>query len=492
MKYVPILRKEILQVAALKPSEFRPFVKGWNKNKMKKLFTVDGKPHYRIYLPLIDIKTTLPPTKGINHIIIENFIEDKGYKLLDYNQGIAVNNKGRKLRVSRILKGNPSLYKLFINDHNRIKQSKDNLLVVISRHPYDIAGMSTHRGWTSCMNIVPSERPENEDDDYEDMTPYIEKAVKSETLIAYLVKKSDPNINKPLGRILLKPYYKVKNRKDKILVMSCVYGNVTPSFKETVKQWLNGKFHRQEGIYTLDNNIYPEETDDVYIIEVPDKYKLLRTLTDITSANVINKKLPILKKLLDDYPWLNNPEAYFNYFDNKRFHHRHTSERLEKQPFYVEGYWEKVPWKIGGFYGGMLSTIFEDGIFVGSNFKHSIFENGTFYNGRFAEDSIFKGGTFKGGSFFGTFKGGTFENGHFYLNNNKQWRGGNWKRGDVHIRFKNQSILVVTDCKVNPLVIKKALLPFKDDVVGYSNPVVKDYKDLLKNFPEIKKDILKK
>ena len=73
--------------------------------------------------------------------------------------------------------------------------SSNNLWIVISNHAYDIAGMSTNRDWTSCMNIIGGECKE-----------YVEKDIEFGTLVCYIIDKKDTNIEHPYGRILIKPY----------------------------------------------------------------------------------------------------------------------------------------------------------------------------------------------------------------------------------------------------------------------------------------------
>jgi len=71
----------------------------------------------------------------------------------------------------------------------------DDKLIVVSRHPYDLAGMSTDRSWRSCMHITDGS---NKD--------YVTKDIIGGSLVAYLINKTDLNINNPLGRVLIKPY----------------------------------------------------------------------------------------------------------------------------------------------------------------------------------------------------------------------------------------------------------------------------------------------
>ena len=70
-----------------------------------------------------------------------------------------------------------------------------DLWIVISNHSYDIAGMSTNRDWTSCMNIFNG-----------DNRIYVKHDIQYGTLVVYIIDKKDTNINQPYGRVLIKPY----------------------------------------------------------------------------------------------------------------------------------------------------------------------------------------------------------------------------------------------------------------------------------------------
>ena len=98
-------------------------------------------------------------------------------------------------------KGNINALDLFSADPVRLSKniksaiSSNDLWIVISNHAYDIAGMSTNRDWTSCMNIIGGECKE-----------YVEKDIEYGTLVCYIIDKKDTNIEHPYGRILIKPY----------------------------------------------------------------------------------------------------------------------------------------------------------------------------------------------------------------------------------------------------------------------------------------------
>lgn len=176
---------------ALKPSQYIwSLVKGWDKNKLIKEFQNQShkkdRNAYRIFIPVVsNDNTSLEPNPQI-----KQFLDQQGFEIIDYTKGqVKKKYDGRTLRLGKVLPD--ELKQTFANDPSR-QATKKETMAVISRHPYDLAGMSTGRGWTSCQNL---------DDDSE--CAYVPKDIKQGTLIAYEVAVKDYNINNPLGRILI-------------------------------------------------------------------------------------------------------------------------------------------------------------------------------------------------------------------------------------------------------------------------------------------------
>lgn len=213
---------------ALRPSQYRRYVKGWDKSRYNKIFG----DKYRIYLPLQKSTEGIEPNKTVVDVL-----ESLGYTVTveDYMAGYATKSN-RKFKIGRILTnqyvGNEEMQDriiaLFVNDPARAGRA-GNLLVVISRHPYDIAGMSTDRGWSSCMNI-----------DSGAMRQYVQSDVVYGTLVAYLIKSNDTNITNPIARVLIKPFVNTKDTTNVIFgVENRVYGTAPKEFAQTVVQWAN-------------------------------------------------------------------------------------------------------------------------------------------------------------------------------------------------------------------------------------------------------------
>ena len=231
---------------ALKPSQYRHLVKGWDKAKYADLFG----DKYRIYLPLATSDTPDQPIKFNPQVSQE--VEKAGYKIDDYVKGIASKNDNgrvRQIKIGKLL--SPTTAQKFANDPIRQATKQVNQLVVISRHPYDIAGMSTDRGWTSCMNLttVGNKR-------------YVPLDIAAGTVIAYLIDADDKNIQHPKARMLIKPFVNMLgNHEVAFGIENRVYGTAPAAFSKTVSDWVNkiNASRQLNGIFELDPRLYQDD-----------------------------------------------------------------------------------------------------------------------------------------------------------------------------------------------------------------------------------------
>jgi hypothetical protein len=214
--------KEVI-TEALKPSQYRPYVKNWNKDLLKDYFLNSGFKHdrngYRIYIPFEsgNIKVKVP-------VRISKELADKEYKVHDYIKGLAVDKTGRRIvRIGKLLSSDAAKNK-FANDPNR--QAQGNYSIVISRHPYDVAGMSTDRGWNSCMNLDCDSKQFKED-------------IQGGMLVAYLIRSDDLDIKNPVARVAIRPYVDIFNGQTLYGASTEIYGTAPAAFKHAVVELTN-------------------------------------------------------------------------------------------------------------------------------------------------------------------------------------------------------------------------------------------------------------
>ena len=135
-----------------------------------------------------------------------------------------------------------TIFKDFQNDPVRSANfSKDNFYAIVSRHPYDLAGMSTGRGWTSCTNLVSGDKSYTIIDD-----------VKNGAMIIYMVRENDLDIQNPVSRITIYPAINEKDPTDKIFIGGESYGADSIAFNTFVSRFMRlinrGK---AEGVYCV-------------------------------------------------------------------------------------------------------------------------------------------------------------------------------------------------------------------------------------------------
>ena len=243
MRYWEILNE------ALPISIGKKYSKGWDSSRYNEIFEKTAQMYpelnsgnvklYRVYIPFINTAKPQAPHQLVS------YVNDKGYEMVDYNKGL-VSKCGNKnlIRIGKIL-DDPDIKKIY--DQDPARASQNSMVVCISRHPYDIAGMSTNRGWTSCMNI-----------DNGVQSQYVINDIEEGSIIAYLTNSHDNNITNPVARIMIKPFFNddgdmILGNEDKI------YGTPKPGFKETVEKWLSDiEGVHKFGTFRLNKKLYSD------------------------------------------------------------------------------------------------------------------------------------------------------------------------------------------------------------------------------------------
>lgn len=245
----------------------RKYSGAYNNSTLDKLFKNKDRLIYPIELKKVDESTTRDT--------ILSTLGRLGYSvksLKDYIDGYAYDAKNNKVRIGKILdKEQPELLYFFKTD--KIRFAKKEYVVVISRHPYDIAGMSSDRSWQSCMTLSTRCIEYKEPQDEGINAQAIEQDIQQGSIIAYLVPKKEvqPNgkvkLRRPLARILMKPnpatdgnfYYTVGH----------MYPSESfPDFKNFVNDWVQNNINNDipKGVKVYRNNkLYDDFGRDIPI-----------------------------------------------------------------------------------------------------------------------------------------------------------------------------------------------------------------------------------
>lgn len=243
---------------ALTLSQARMFKKYILSGKYKKYLDHVFKGEDRIYLPLGGDTTNVKIPSDIM-----DFIKKNGYEIVDYKRGLVKKaNDHRLAKLGKLISksGDFELLKVFQNDKNRTAGKKSNLLVVISRHPYDIAGMSTGRGWQSCMTLPGDPNFEEFKKGNKRYYGHISYDIEEGSIIAYVIDPEDKNINRPLGRLMIKPFVNLTDESDVVLYPEGkVYGADVKGFRQTVFDWLKSWQKKYKGTYSIKPSLYDDD-----------------------------------------------------------------------------------------------------------------------------------------------------------------------------------------------------------------------------------------
>ena len=294
MQWLLKLSSEFFRFAA---GNYEPF-----REKVEQLGKLNPRPFRswfpngdRIYIPF---KKSEPELTEYDQEII-SLLKRFGYEV-DYIAGIAKKNR-RELRIGKLLSilkedainksKKPKkaqiyfshLINQFNNSNARSASKQDDLTVVVSQDPHDIAQMSTGRGWKSCMTL-----------DTKSQSRGGEKGVKSDQvfcevqfggLIAYLIRSDDVKIERPLARVLIRrfvgidtDYQNEYNELNIAVPEDEVYGTDVPGFLETVKRFVDQKQGPiNPGFYEMQGSDWSDTFNNFQY----GKFKNLNELTDV-------------------------------------------------------------------------------------------------------------------------------------------------------------------------------------------------------------------
>ena len=346
----------------------------WNRTKYDSWF---GKGRWRLYLPVTstdaleaDIRTVLEPS---------------GFKVKDFDKNLATDKYNREVKITKVLsKVNQGLLQKYSAKLDKSQTaSGSEYMIVISRHPYDIAGMSTDRDWKSCMEL-----DKHSGCEVGGWSSNIIGYIKLNALVAYLIKPEDKNINKPYGRIIIYPYIDPSSGKAFLVPSDKVYGTSIPQFPKIVQTWLDRHQGQVDpGIYQA--NFYHDNMPKE-IINSPDEKMIRRFLL---MNNMIKNNDP---KVTDNLVENKNHWFVIGLLNNKIQVENFYGEINNNSLVWENGTWIEGTWHNGNWYNGLWKK---------GTWKGGAWDDGVWHNGVW-DWGVWKNGIWKGGSWVkGFFKG---------------------------------------------------------------------------------------
>jgi hypothetical protein len=255
---------------ALKPSEFRGLMQvgrdlamkriGGIWDKLKSQADSTNRNGDRLFFEI-----SASPLEDKLH----RYLKANNYEIVDYKGGlvkkIGDKNNVKIVKVLTMLgKNDPTASKLQrnyellksvnkLNDYDSAKSESavaEDYIMVISKSPYDLGGMSTDREWRSCMNLRDGSNKR-----------FVPLDIQRGTLVSYLVDPTDKNIKNPIGRILIKPYVEIDDQDEVLYGIQhdrVKYGKDNPEYVKTLVNVLDKAQEEKTGVFRLDDKLYAD------------------------------------------------------------------------------------------------------------------------------------------------------------------------------------------------------------------------------------------
>jgi hypothetical protein len=226
---------------------------------------------------------------------ISDALNDNDFDISDYDKGLAINRRnGQELKIGKALTRikREDLLTKYTTDKSKGAIDNPSGYMVYSKHPYDIASMSTGRDWTSCMNLETGSNRR-----------YVSCDITEGSFVVYLIDANDLNINNPKGRMAIKPFINQMDKNDIIFFPeSRSYGSVPSEFQDEIEDFFKQLNTETQGVvYNKNERLYNDSNSLNYT-----NLSKIKTVEDV--ENVIfnvddrtKKDLALANKLILDY-----------------------------------------------------------------------------------------------------------------------------------------------------------------------------------------------
>ena len=197
----PEEKKEVNTWTSRIPHPFHP---GDESHHLGHMFTdhvfAGSKDPHRITLPLAGDAEKHSDVR----YAVDSHVRAHGYTISDYINGVASKPGQRQVSLKKLLAPggaaeDPHISHKYSTDTTRLDRRKnyaDDHVVTITRHPHEVAGMSAcDHPWESCLNFKDGSHKQS-----------LLGEVKQGTMVAYMHHKDDKKIEKPLGRVAIRPF----------------------------------------------------------------------------------------------------------------------------------------------------------------------------------------------------------------------------------------------------------------------------------------------
>ena len=193
--------------------------------------------------------------------------------------------------------------------------------IVFSKHQYDVAGMSTGRGWTSCMNVYDGINAQ-----------YVQYDIEAGTMVAYLVRSDDLNIKNPVARVAIKPFVSI-NDPESVYYQAeqKVYGTSPAGFLDEINRLVDKAQPGKKGMFRLVDTLYCD-TGDRNITKFSDP-QIEQKVANLLKQGRLAQTVDEVEYILTKYSYANQP------------HYLKDIEFNEADKLYVNAPWLPVTYK---------------------------------------------------------------------------------------------------------------------------------------------------
>lgn len=208
---------------------------------------------------------------------VVDHLSKHGYKIKDYVNNKAEAPDGREIKIGRALSktgASKDLIDSYSTSSEKAKNAHGDLEIVVSHHPYDVAGMTSHgHSWEgeSCMNFKTGCNRR-----------FLPAEVRNGTHVAYLVKKGDGikhdsdshDIEFPLARMVSKPFESDNGEETHVVFRpdKNTYGRRSDAFGHTVKRFFEEKYPLKDNhSYTLKEGSYDDSSTPARFKKISNK-----------------------------------------------------------------------------------------------------------------------------------------------------------------------------------------------------------------------------
>lgn len=221
---------------------------------------VFGEKQHTIVVPLPQDNRDIEP-----HPDVSRHLESKGYRITDYVGGYAQHkDKKQPEKIGKIIADSKTVSDAYRDDADRTEavNLRKPLQMVISRHPHQVAGMSTGYNFKSCMEL-PGGHRDAQGGCFHHLIP---GEVMAGTHVAYLTHAGDDAATKPLARIAMRPFTNPETGNSILKPEEVNYGAEHAPFKKAVNDFAEKHFPAKEDVYHMASGVYDNDAKTKTIV----------------------------------------------------------------------------------------------------------------------------------------------------------------------------------------------------------------------------------